>query len=254
MMSTYGCGDRRFWRLVPALLAIGALFCASATATAGQLTTTYFFRIEADNGVDPIETFEVLVGDVPYDPGSQTWSWAGTGIPLGEVAVLNQANLTIEGDPRIAMGFALTAGERATTVAISSAILGFAAFSDPDGGATAGLTLTDNDGNGAMLTGLGFGGGGGGAYIASYNTPPGTVFAEFLPELEVVPPDGSASGGGGTGSVTIFDTVTSMQAQFSFELSGGDSASGSSNYLIIPEPASVVLLGLAGLLLRRRRG
>jgi MYXO-CTERM domain-containing protein len=235
-------------RAVSVLVAVAALLCSSGVATAGDLSDT-FFRIDVSNANDSA-FFEVLSEDVEYDPELGGWSWSGLGIPLGEVASLDQATLEIIGDPQITLNFAMTAFALDTTVTISSAVLSFSPFVNPDGLASAGLTLTESNGDTATLTGLG---GSGNAYVANYNTPPGTLFAEFVPQLYVSQEYGSTSGSGSTGWLPIADTVTSMQAQYNFLLTAGDQASGTSVFVIIPEPAGLALLALGGLMLGRRR-
>lgn len=235
---------------VPALLAIGALLCTAAVASAGDLSET-FFRIDVSNANDSA-FFEVLSQDVEYDPELGGWSWMLAAPPdLAGIASLDDAVLTILGDPQITLNFAMTAGPLDTTVTISSAVLSFGPFVNPDGLASAALGLTESNGDTATLTGLG---GSGNAYVASYNTPPGTIFAEFIPQLYASGAYQSVSDSDGTGGfVPISDTVTNMQAQYSFTLTAFDQASGTSVFVIIPEPAGLVLLALGGLVLGRRR-
>ena len=236
-------------RIAPTCLALVVLLCASSTAWAGEVSTT-FFAIEVESSLGS-ESWSIDSADVDFDPVTDTWTWAGAGISLGEVATLNQANLTIVGDPQIALGFALTAGMADTTVTITSAILSFNPLVNPDGAASAGVTLTQTGGD-PTATLVGLTGDLGSTYAGYYNiVPPGTVFAEFIPGLTT---ETTISDSGNTGGwIPIVDTVSSMQAQYSFILSAEDQASGTSNFLIVPEPAGFALLALGGVVLMRRR-
>ena len=240
---------RLFTRILAFVCAVSLLMCVSANVVAGEVSTT-FFAIEVESALGS-ESWSIASADVDFDPLTDTWSWMDSDILLGDVATLNQATLVIVGDPQIALGFAVTAGAADTTVTITSAVLSFDPLVNPDGAASAGVTLTESGGDPtANLVGLA--GDVGSAYASYYNVAPGTVFAEFVPSLTT---STTISGGGDTGGwVLIADTVANMQAQYSFTLSAEDQASGTSNFLIIPEPAGLTLLALGaiGALARRR--
>ncbi len=248
MMNARRNSIRSFLHLSAVALAIGALVCGSADAVAGDVSTT-FFAIEVESALGS-ESWSIASADVDFDPLTDTWSWEGANIQLGAVAMLGQANLIIVGDPQIAMGFALTAGEADTTVTITSAVLSFDSLVNPDGAASAGVTLTESGGvPTADLVGLT--GNNGSVYAAYYNVAPGTVFAEFIPGLSTGTTISDADNTGGW--VAIADTVTNMQAQYSFTLSAGDQGSATSNFLIVPEPAGLALLVLGGIAVFARR-
>ena len=217
------------------------------SAYAGSVSSV-FFQVDVSSSLGT-ESWSINSTEVNYDPVSHTWNWSGAGIGLGEIATLNQANLMVIGDPQIAMGFAITAGAADTTVTITSATLNFSALSNPTAAASAGLTLTQTGGSpDAFLTGLG--GDTGSAFAAYYNVPPGTVFGEYVSGLTTTT---TISGSGSSGGfVMIPGSVSSMQTVYSFVLSAGDQASGTSNFLLVPEPATLVLLA-CGLLFARRR-
>jgi hypothetical protein len=56
-----------------------------------------------------------------------------------------------------------------------------------------------------------------------------------------------------TGYAPIADPVADMSAMISFELSADDLASGTTNFVIVPEPTSLGLLALGVIGLLRRR-
>ncbi len=242
----------RIPRVSRALVLGAVLLSISSLAFAGSVSET-FFRIDVDNGVESA-SFEVASDSpfVNYDPGTDTWSWnsAGQFIDLGNVASLDQANLMVIGDPQISMGFALTAGALDTTVTITSAVLSFTPFGNASGVASTAMTVTDNNANGAQLTGIG---GSGSAYLATYNTPPGTLFSELIGAITVGPGSSGSANQNTGGFVPISGTVSNMVAQYTFVISAGDQASGTSNFVIVPEPASMAMLVVAGLVLCRRR-
>lgn len=200
---------------------------------------------------------------VSSDQGSwngDTYTWIGGGINItslsGDViATLTSARVMYQADPQVGIIFDVLAGATDTQFTISSGLLSFAGISGATGVASAGLTVTDaGQDDGALATGNG--GSGGSAYQANYNglAPAGTLFAEFIPSVAVSTPGGSNSGSGSTGGfIAIPGTVSSMSAQYSFLLSADDSASGTSNFVIIPEPASLGLLLAGALALIRRR-
>jgi len=167
------------------------------------------------------------------------------------IAELEDLTIGYEQDPAIDLGFQVTAGNSDTTFTISSAVLAFPAITNGIAFASAAVTLTDGaalPGNGADLnvvapaTGL---------YKATYNGA--TTFAELLGNVNL-PGAGSIGASTDSGIQIIPASVTSMDAQFKFKLSANDLASGTSRFeIVIPEPATGTLLGLAGFALLRRR-
>jgi len=155
-----------------------------------------------------------------------------------------EIGVKLEGDPYIDFGFAARAGLSNTHFLFTSNLLLVnPALINADGSAWAnpspgyGATILAGDFTDNKI------------YRAEYNG--GTVFADL--SQAPIPPGGSNV----APSQSILGQVTSMQTKWGFTLSGNRSqASGTSHFEIlgdvIPEPASILLLGLGGLALIRK--
>jgi hypothetical protein len=172
------------------------------------------------------------------------------------LATIHAFGVELDGDPGVSLGFFVTAGAAPTHMTITSSTVTFDPIANPQAFATAAITVTDLDGDGASGTGL-FPGSA--AYQAVYNGS--TVFANLVsPVFAGV--DSSATGSErfpAVGMTTIVGAVSSIQSQFDFLLTAFDSASGTSRFFVTPEPAGATLacLAFAGVaiigLFRRRR-
>ncbi|MBI5864677.1 MAG: hypothetical protein HZB38_09240 [Planctomycetes bacterium] len=220
------------------------VFTITATNSGG--TASYAATIDQGTWLDP-----------------ETYRWSGGGIDLidsegDHIATLNTATFFAVQDPVVTLIFDVQAGAADTSFFIQSGLVSFPTIPSgvATGSATAGLTLTDaGQDSGAGLVGTG-GSLGGMSYQANYNglAPAGTLFAEFIPGLNVATAGGSTTGSGSTGGfVPIAGPVSSISSAFDFTLSALDSASGTSAFIVVPEPASLLLV-LGGLLVARRRG
>ena len=195
---------------------------------------------------------------------------AGTGYSLSSPVVLKSGKTvvgTLEqlsygsfGDPFLTLNFKIHADTTADFT-FDTGVLTFDELVDPQAFATAAATLTSDPG-GATLKGN-FDDGK--AFRATYND--GVVFADLIDpfsaggntsaaESDRLPP--------GTGFTTINDAVSSMRAQWSFNLTEGDDASGTSRFDIEPFQAvpdantlALAIAGaipfMAGFMVRRRR-
>jgi MYXO-CTERM domain-containing protein len=226
------------------------------------------FEVTAEAGPLSV-TVPILSEWGTYDPETQTWSWQlpepmdfwSDNVFLGS---LTEFDATLVQDPEVNLNFAVEAGpDQPTEFFIASSQIFFATIPShlAEARASAAFTLTDSSGDfdGATLTGYGDTGG---AYLAQYNGwagnpmgPDGTTFAEGIFSM-------TAPAGGivdetynepETGYTALLVDVDSMSSLISFELSTADSASGTSTFVIIPEPGALALLALGGLALLRRR-
>lgn len=242
-----------------------AVVCALALAVGVAKADLPEIMFEVTAEVGPLSvTVPIYTEWGDYDPETGTWSWE-----LSEamefwydttfLGVLNEMSATVVADPEVNLNFAVQSGSAATEFYIASQELTFDTMYNAEGRASAAYSLTDFDGNSAALTGIGATGG---AYLAQYNGwagnpagPDGTTFAEGIYSmsagfLETVTADFQEPA---SGFASIPDPVDSMSALVSFELSAYDQASGTSIFVIVPEPCALALLGLGSLALLRRR-
>jgi hypothetical protein len=237
-----------FFSCARGAFAFGALLpCFIALPAYGTIIGMVEITATTPNGSGTADIGVPLSGDwLPANPTSIKDSNGDV------VATVKEVTLATETDPAVSLGFFVTAGAVTTTFTISSPVVSFAPLSNQSGSASAGVTLTDNDGDGASSTGL-FAVDK--AYEARYNTS--SVFADL------VSPVSAGSFGTwttsehfpGAGTSPIAGSVSNILSQFSFTLSPNDSASGTSVFRIVPEPSSMVLALVGGLALlwRARR-
>jgi len=196
--------------------------------------------------------------------GGWQWSLAGPPVPIltgggALIGTITSGSITMkDSGGLVATSFAVTAGNSATNFQISSGEVFFPAQLNPLGRASAGITVTDNTGNGASVTGNRPGGT---VFGAHYNgpAPAGLLFSNLIagPLNE---PNGfgsestSQSFPAAPGAFTpIAGNVTSISSLWDFTVTNNDQASGTSVFVLIPAPASLALLGMGGLIAGRRR-
>jgi hypothetical protein len=163
------------------------------------------------------------------------------------LATLESATVTYINDPQVNMDFAVQAGTEDTEIKLASSLLSFPTIYDAEGVASAAYTVADLDGDGVTLTGIGDTGG---AYLAQYNGWAafllGTTFAEVIETLsaDAWSTDSVSVDVPETGTLSIDDPVYDMSALAHFNLTANDLASGTTTYVIVPEPGSLLLLVL----------
>lgn len=175
-------------------------------------------------------------------------------------ATIDTLKVTFNADPQVDLEFAITNGSLSNDISfnISTATILFDPIVNAELAALASVTLTQGAGSapGASISG-GFPGGA--LYQARYSTDgvinTKDVFAGLVQGFSVTSglsnsqTDMAPLGG----AAIVSGPVQMMESEFRFTLSAGDQASGTSAYVITPEPASLALMGMAGLLLLQGR-
>lgn len=157
--------------------------------------------------------------------------------------------------PQVSLNFAVQAGNLNTDFTIASTLVSFTTINSPLGRANAGFSVSDLTGDGVRLEGRSPGNT---SYLAQYNgfVPGGSTFASGLGLLESLAPGGSdveqMNFPDPVNYAPIGTPVSDISAQIAFNLTALDLASGTSNYQLIPEPSSLLLISVAALALRRR--
>ncbi len=229
---------------------------AGATANAGVIG--HAIQISATNGTSSASWF--VDAPATWTDGAWQWNAPAGGLEMREagtnalVAAIDGLHIRFEEDPVVNINFSVTASSSDTIFTITSGLLTYTPFNG-EAFASASLTVTDSDGSGLAFASGAYGGGD--VYRANLNgaIPGPTVFADLVPGFSVGLPPGSATDSEFLGFVPV-GIISSQQASYSFTLSANDSASGTSTFItrtVIPAPASIALLGIAGALAGRRR-
>lgn len=238
---------------------------ALAPLALADVSDNLFELVICRNGVCVADYYVPSQGT--WNPATQQWEWIldqdvvfdDPQNPGSEFATLNSGTAIavqppipgLRTNPQVLLNFVMTGGTEDTEFTITSALQTFDPMVNPFGQSEVGINLTDRNGNGATLWSTL---GNDGVSFSHYNglAPAGSLFAELLRDDILANPFQSAAGSDNTnGFQPIVDIVSSMSARINFMVSARDLASGSSTFIIIPEPASLALL-LSLALLRRR--
>lgn len=235
---------------VMALCAVGLVAGVMTSARAGITDPALMITATNSQGT---ATLAITLAQGAWSGGDWTYA-AGGEVELRDassgarIALLRDLSIEMIADPQVTVNFTAVSGISDTTFSFGSGVLSYPAIDSSLAFATAGVTVTDNDSNGAMFTGL-FAGD---AFQASYNS--GTVFDTLLASFSVPIDDSqSASERSPVSGTTLIGTTFNMQADWHFTLSANDQVGGTSLFRIIPAPGAAGLLGLTVVLAGRRR-
>ncbi len=221
-------------------------FCAlNASSFTGHYEGgVHYYQLIADVSIMSGET---LLGTLhaydPNDPGH-------TGQPA--------TTLEYHNDPEVHLNFALTAGTTDTIFQLTSSHVTFPTIANPFGQSSVGVNVTDRNHNGATLSRVSPLIGTSESYVnglppAPYGSGTGSLWRDILAGPVIAPLNGTHSQSDTTGvdPIAIGMPVSSMSSQLNFRVTALDLVSGSSTFVITPEPAGLLVL-LCGLALRRR--
>lgn len=240
-----------------------ALVCVfgSTMAAADLIGPTIIIEAVNDAGAGQ---YVVTPAEQSYDADTGTWEW-GLSDPLeiwdpssqSLIATMESGTFLFDGEGQVNLSFSVTAGDTDTMFQIISSMLPVdPPMSPAEGYASAAFTVTDFDGDGATLTGNA-GADGNKSYLAHYNgfVPDGTAFAELIQAVAATPWSTADlfENHPPAGYAPIAEPVADMSAMVSFVLTADDLASGTTNFVIIPEAGALGLLLLGAIGLRRRR-
>lgn len=244
---------RQNWTGLGLTAGIGALLLTAA-ATAGIEGRA--ITVIAHNAVDGAGMVTIKESDGTWDADHQNWTWNSTD-PLEirsssghVVGSLENCRFGFIADPVVTLFFDVTAGNALTSFTIASGVLSFPTINNGQAKATSAITVTDNNGNGATMTGLESGGS---MYRAAYNGQPGTTFALLNSGPVTVGAWDTTASNDALGFQLVPGAVSDMWAEYSFKLTANDSASATSTFTLLPTPGTLVLAGLAMVAGRRRR-
>lgn len=240
-------------------VAAAGTLCMGAVASASITDPFIFIRATNASGSG---TLSIPVMDTTPGPnGSILYSLpAPVDIMNGPnvIATITQLNSSVRplfgAQPNtITLSFTFFAGSSDTHFEVDSTLFTFNPIDNEAARATAGITITDSDGNGVHSTGNGLGGA---HYNARYNGQPGTNFASLLVGAINAGAGQSNTANdttpAGPGFMNLGGNADDMSARWDFTLSANDQVGVTSGYFLIPAPGALALLGVAGLTLGRR--
>lgn len=245
----HGLSMRSGW-LVAGVAGLAAATASADVALTIQASSSFgagSFQVSTDDGITlPDGTFIWVLSSPVQIVDS------GNGATIASV-LFGSIMFTTSGN--VSHSFVVQAGNADTNFSLGSGIVSTPNIANPLGRASAGVTLTDTNGNGATLTGLQAGGT---MYEAYYDA--GAVFANLIsgPFGFGTPFDSRTTSDeypAGAGNFAAFaGPLSEMGIQWAFRLTANDSAGGTSVFVVIPTPAAgATLLVGAGLLSGRRR-
>lgn len=243
-------------------LALIAALIVTPLALAGMGDTIFdLAAVNASNG--EMGHFGVSCDDgfwqYPTEGGAPVFTWQLSepvnivGSRGAVIATLTEASIELLQDPEVHINFVVTAGSSPASFVLTSTNLTFPTLLNAQGKSEVVLNVSDLDGDGATAsTSTGYSA----MAFSHFNNAgvpsTGSLFASLLSSDVTAGSFGSGQGVDDTaGFQAIPGAVSSISNEVRFDLSAFDLASGTSSFVVTPEPASFILLAVVGLLRRR---
>jgi hypothetical protein len=248
------------------IVGLSVILLSSSSAQALSVSASDpFITVQASSGAFSGSISVPLASVVTLsDPDMDLWYWASSGpTPIydGPNLVATLVNMTVlagrntqpDGEQRfgIDIDFGVQAGPGTTNFVLTSPTLSFSPLTNARGLVSAGLVGTDQNTNGIMISPSGSNGYG---FNALYNGA--NVFRSYFNQSMSNLPSGSVGDSGNMVPAGVFQpmgTVSNMTSMYSFMVSAGDTAGGTTTYSVAPAPGTLAIIGLSGLLIGRRR-
>jgi hypothetical protein len=211
----------------------------TVTATSSDGSSAASQTFEVPHGIIDADTLQNFV---VVSPDSPCCLYSGA-TELGKITDLE---LGVQGDPVVKLKFAVTAGDTDTPFTITSAFVPVSpGYTGATGLASGQVGASDDGGDGVTLTGA-FPGGK--TFEALYNGS--SVFGTPLVNSFAAAAYESGNSLENSGWQPIPGTVNVISSQFQFVLSHGDDASGTGTFQVLPapEPSSLSLAAIGGIL------
>lgn len=242
-------------RAVRAFFAVALLLGAAHGANALAIED-YQFSVSVDGEIVADGLYGLPIQET-YDPGSHTWGYILTAPVVGDDWSINTWSSAYDVDPFVTNNITLTNNSAVAQTFIISAALPIPAFGyDKAVFSSVGVTATDSNGNGSLsVTSLSlFEGQVNGVGALSLLDPVSLTQANCSPF-----PNTNGCSASTTDGVVLqalpAGVANLIGIKLQFTLSPGDSIGITSRFEIVPEPTTLLLMGMGvtGLALARRR-
>jgi hypothetical protein len=243
-------------RAIRAVLAVAFALGAAPGANALSDITDYQFSVSVDGEIVANSLYDLPVHET-YDPGTHTWGYVLDAPVVGDDWSINTWSSVYDVDPFVTNNITMTNNSAVAQTFIISAAIPIPAFAyDKAVFSSVGVTTTDSNGTGGVsVTSLSlFEGQVNGVGVLSLLDPVSLTQANCSPFPNTNGCTATTSDGIVLQALPA-GVATVIGIKLQFTLSPGDSIGITSRFEIVPEPTTLLLVGMGvtGLAIARRR-